>query len=123
MSLVEIHGRLGNTALFYTIIMALWGFWRFYRKKGVDSSYWGAALIAVLIYLIQGLLGAYLYFSGIGNLTGHLIHILYGVVSVLVIPSIFAFTHGDEGRRPMLAYSAGFLFLVGILLRSLSTAG
>jgi len=46
MSLVEIHSRLGNTALFYSIALALWGLWRYYRRQGVESSYWGALVIA-----------------------------------------------------------------------------
>jgi hypothetical protein len=123
MSLVEIHGRLGTAALYFTLIMALWGLWRFFRRQGLDSNYWGAVVIAEILYLIQGGLGAFLFFSGMGNLTGRTIHILYGVVSVLVIPAIFVFTRGEETRRPMLAYGAGFLFLVGILLRGITTAG
>lgn len=123
MSLIEIHGRLGHTALYFTVIMALWGFWRFFRRQGLDSGYWGATVIAEILYLTQGGLGAFLYFSGLGNLTGRTIHILYGVVSVLVIPAIFVFTRGEESRRPMLAYGAGFLFLVGILLRGIVTSG
>jgi len=48
---------------------------------------------------------------------------LYGVVSVLVLPGIFAFTRGQEERRSMLIYGTGFLFLVGIVLRAIGTAG
>jgi len=123
MTLVDIHGRLGNAALLYTVIMALWAFWRFFRRQGVDSNYWGAVVIAEALYLIQGGFGAFLFFSGIGVLSGRTIHILYGVVSVLVIPAIFFFTKGEEQRRPMLVYGAGFLFLAGIILRGIATAG
>ena len=123
MSLVEIHGRLVNTALYFTIAMAVWAFWRFFRRQGVDSNYWGAVVVIQILYLVQGAFGTFLYFSGIGNLTGRSMHILYGIVSVLVIPAIFIFTRGEESRRPMLAYGAGFLFLTGILLRSIVTAG
>ena len=77
MSLIEIHSRLGNTALFYTIVMAAWGLWRYIRKQNVDSSYWGALVIAEVLYLAQGGLGAYLFLSGIGVLQRS-IHILYG---------------------------------------------
>jgi hypothetical protein len=123
MSLVEIHGRLGNAALLFTIIMAVWGLWRYFRRQGLDSSYWGAVVIVEVLYLVQGALGAFLFFSGIGNLTGRTIHILYGVVSVLVVPAIFVFTRGEETRRPMLVYGVGFLFLIGIFLRGITTSG
>ncbi len=123
MGLVEIHGNLANTALLYTIAMALWGLWRYFRQQGVDGNYWGALAIAEVLYVVQGALGAFIFFSGAGNLAGRYIHILYGVVSVLVVPGVFMYTRGDATRRVMLVYSVGFLFLVGIILRSMATAG
>lgn len=96
MTLVEFHARLANTALFYTIIMAGWGLWRFYRRQGIASSYWGSLVIAEALYLVQAGIGAYLFISGSGELTRGYMHILYGVISVLVIPAAFFFTHGNE---------------------------
>lgn len=123
MSLIEIHGRLANTALIYAGVMAVWGLWRYFRKQNVSGNYWGALAIGEILFLAQALLGAYLYFSGIGNLAGRGMHILYGVVAVLVLPALFAFTRGDEQRRVNLVYGAGLLFLIGILIRSIATAG
>ncbi|NLG72680.1 MAG: hypothetical protein GX495_11670 [Chloroflexi bacterium] len=120
MTLVDIHARLANTALFYAIIMALWGILRFLRKEGVGGSYWGALVIAEILFLIQAGLGVTLLLSG-SDIGGQGIHILYGVVSVLVLPGIFTFTRGDDVRRAMLVYGVGFLFLVGILIRAIST--
>ena len=122
MSIIEIHGRLGSSALIFVIILSVWGFWRFFRRQGVDSNYWGALAVAEVLFLVQTGLGAYLYFSGIGQL-GRGVHILYGVVSVLVVPGIFAFTRGQAERRAMLIYGTGFLFLIGIVIRAISTAG
>jgi hypothetical protein len=118
MSIVEIHGRLGNTALFYAIILAVWALWRFFRRQGTDSNYWGALVIGELLLLVQGAIGGYIYLSGIGYLERQFMHILYGVVSLLVIPATFAFTRGDDSRRVMLIYGAAQLFLVGIILRA-----
>jgi len=123
MTLIDVHGRLASTALIYTAIMALWGLWRYFRRQGVDGSYWGALVIAEILYIVQAILGAYLYFSGTGNLVGRGIHILYGVIAVLVVPMMFVFTRGDETRRAVLVYGAGFLFLIGILIRAMVTAG
>ena len=120
MSLIEVHARLGNTALFYAILMAIWGLFRYLRRQGVESSYWGALVIAEILFVLQAALGAYLWLSGQGVAPG--MHILYGVVSVLVIPAIFGFTRGDNERRAMLVYGGAFLFLVGILLRAMGTA-
>lgn len=120
--LVGIHAGLANTALYYTIALAVWGLWRYFRRQGVDSSYWAALVIAEVLYLAQGVLGAVLFFSGIGDLGGQFMHILYGVVAVLVVPALFMYTRGDETRRVMLVYGVGLLFQMGILLRSMATS-
>jgi hypothetical protein len=122
MSLIEFHGRLGYTAMYYTIILAVWGMWRYLRKQGVDSGYCGALVIAEILYILQAALGAFLWISQIGNLAGHAIHILYGVVSVLVVPGVFVYTHGDDRRRASLLYGLFFLFLIGIIIRAITTA-
>ena len=122
MTLIGFHGSLGYTAMYYTIILALWGIWRYIRKLGVDGGYWGALVIAEILYILQASLGAFLWISGIGNLAGHGIHILYGVVSVLVVPGVFVYTHGDDKRRASLIYGLFSLFLIGIILRAIATA-
>ncbi len=121
MSIIEVHSRLANTAIFYTAIMALWGLWRYFRKQEIDSSYFGALVIAEILFIIQGLLGAYIFISGIGHLARAFMHILYGVVTVLLIPAVFAYTRGDNSRRVQLIYGIALLFLVGILFRSMAT--
>jgi hypothetical protein len=123
MSIIEVHARLANTAIFYTIVMAIWGLWRYFRKQEIDSSYFGALAIAEILFVIQGLLGAYIYISGTGHLSRAFMHILYGIVTVLVIPAVFAYTRGESSRRVQLIYGVALLFQVGILFRSLATGG
>jgi hypothetical protein len=50
-------------------------------------------------------------------------HILYGTAAALVIPVMFFFTRGAETRQMQLMYGAGFLLVVGILLRSFAAGG
>lgn len=121
MSLVEIHARLANTLLLYVILLAVWGLWRFIRREGVGSSYWGALVIAEILVVIQNLLGVYLWF--INNLRPERggIHILYGVISALAIPAVYVYTKGGDQRREMLVYAAVLLFTIGLVLRAIST--
>lgn len=121
MTIIDIHSRLANTALLYAVILCLWGLWRFFRKQNIDSSYWGALVIAEVLLLTQVILGAYLWLSKVGRLSGA-VHILYGVVSLMVIPGIYLYTRGDDRRRAGLIYGLGFLFLVGIIMRAMITA-
>lgn len=121
MSPIEIHARLGNTALFYVIILGLWGLWRFFRRQGLDSSYWGALLIAEILIVALGGLGAYIWFSGLRPERS--VHILYGIISALVIPGVFGYTRGEQERRDVLIYGLSLLILGGLLLRAITTAG
>lgn len=122
MSLTFIHGRLANTVILYCLALSLWGFWRYFRKQNVDSSYWGALVIGEILILLQGILGAYMWlFEALRPARG--LHLLYGIVSVLTIPAVYAFTRGRDERRDMLIYGASMLFLFGIALRALTTGG
>ena len=119
--LTEIHARLGNTALLFVFALSIWGWWRFARRQGISPSYWGALLIAELVILVQGALGAYLWFSGLRPARD--LHVLYGIVSALVIPGTYTYTKGREERAEMLIYSAVTLVLVGLILRAITTGG
>lgn len=122
MTLTLIHDRLSLTALMYMVILGLWGLWRYFRGQGLEGSFWGALVVAEIVVLIQGLLGGYLWISGLRPLRGG-IHILYGVASALVIPGVFAFTRGDSERRVMLIYAIALLFLAGLIVRGIATGG
>ncbi len=119
MALSEIHARLANTALLYIVLIVLWGWFRYFRRQGINSSYWGALAIGEVLILIQAGLGFYLWLIGIQP--AQPIHIIYGVISALAIPAAFAFTKGRDTRAEMLVYSAAMLFLVGLLWRAVAT--
>jgi len=121
MSLTVIHGNLANAALIYFAILAVWGLIRFARRQRVGPNYWGALVIAELLILAQGTLGAYLWYSGLRPARG--IHILYGLVSALAIPAVYIYTRGREDRREILIYAVVALVTVGLILRATTTAG
>ena len=123
MTLGDIHGQLAITALLFSSGMIVWGFWRYFKRMDVSSSYFGAVVIAEIIYLAQALLGLFLFISGTGELERPPVHILYGAVLLLTLPGVYIYTRGDESRRTMLLYSLAFIFLIGITFRSMSTGG
>lgn len=120
MSLGEIHGRLGTTALYFFLILGVWGLWRFFRKQGVSSNYWGALIIGEILVVFQGLFGGYLWL--IGERPARSIHILYGVITALVIPAVYAYTRGDEKRQVLLIYAASLLIGALLIIRAITTA-
>ena len=121
MSLADIHGRLGTTTMYFMALLALWGLFRYFRKQGVDSNYWGALVIGEILIVAQGTLGAYLWI--IGGRPERSIHILYGIVTALVIPGVYAYTKGDEQRRSMLVYGIALLISTLLVIRAITTAG
>lgn len=123
MPIGAIHENLANTAALYIGALAIWGLWRYLRKQGVDSSYFGALVIAEVLFVLQGALGTYIWASGLGAPARGWFHVLYGMVCVLVAPGIYLFTKGDDQRRTMLIYALGCIFLVGIVFRSMATGG
>jgi heme A synthase len=124
MDLTFIHGRLATTALIFIAVLALWGFWRYVRKMGLDANYFGAVVIGELVILAQGALGAFMWLSGLRPGQGGM-HILYGIVAALAIPAVYAYTKEKslEPRREALLYAAVLLFLAGILFRAVQTGG
>jgi len=119
---LEIHSRLGNTAMYYAAIMTLWGIWRVARKQGVEGNFRSALVIAGILLVVQGLLGSTLYFFSEFKLARP-IHVLYGAVSALVVPAVYAYTRGKEERRDMMILTVALMVLVVLTIRSLGTAG
>ena len=121
MSLAEVHARLANTAMIYCIILAVWGLFRFFRKQGISSGYFGAILIAEVLLAIQGLLGLFLWF-GAATFRPEWVHWLYGIVLLLGIPLVYAYTKGRQDRPEMLMYSVALVIMIALILRAMATA-
>jgi hypothetical protein len=124
MTLVEIHGRLSNTASLFIAVLTIWAVYLALRARAVDGSWLGAAVIAELLIAAQGALGAVLYVQGHGMaLPRPFLHILYGIVSLITLPASYTYFGSIENDRvKTLALAATCAFLWGILQRSVYTA-
>jgi hypothetical protein len=122
MPLSEVHARFANTAMIYCIIMAIWGLWRFFRGQGLSGGYFGAVVIAEILFAIQGLMGLILWYGAESFRPGY-VHWLYGIVLVLGAPIVYVYTKGKQERPEMLLYAIAFLVLIFIVLRARITAG
>jgi hypothetical protein len=119
MSFSEIHARLGNTALLYMLIVSLWGFYRFFRRQGVDSAYWGMLAIAELLMIAQAGIGVYLWLEGARPPRS--IHLLYGALIPALIPGAYFYTRGRGGRPEILVYGTATIITVGLIIRAIFT--
>ncbi|MBO9361903.1 MAG: hypothetical protein J7452_06840 [Thermoflexus sp.] len=121
-TLILLHDRLSQTILFFALICALWGFWRYFRREGVRGDFWGALLILEAVILVQGLLGFVLVWMRLQPVRGG-IHFLYGVALALALPLVYVYTRSQDGRREQLIYSIVLAIMVGLALRAISTGG
>jgi hypothetical protein len=119
--ILEIHRLLSNSIWLFFLLLGLWGLIRALRRQPVDGSYLGALVIGEVMFLIQGLLGVILFFSG-ARPARDWQHILYGLFAVVFLPGLFTYLQGDDSNRAQWAYALGALFLFGIALRSITTA-
>lgn len=121
MTLTMIHARLSTAMLIFAAIGALWGFGLYFLKRGVDGNYWGILATGELLFLAQAVVGTVLWLEGLRP--GRTIHLLYGAVAVLTLPAYYFFSNGRDDRRGALGYAIVLLFLFGISLRAIGTAG
>ena len=118
--LVNIHDRLGTTSLLYFLIVSLWGYWRFFRRQGIDSAYWGALAIAEFIVVTEAILGGYLWISGYRPARS--LHVLYGALIPIMIPAAYLYTKGRGARAEILVYGTATIITVGLIVRAIYTA-
>ena len=121
MFLKVLHEGLANTALLYTLLMALWGFWFYLRRRYLTSLFWGGLVLAGLIFVVQALGGMTMGMQG--RFPSRDVHYLYGVLSVITLPAAFAFSRGRGTFREALLYAVILLFLACVTLRARLTAG
>ncbi len=120
MTAVEVHARLANAALYYFLIVSIWGYLIFFRRRSIDPGYRGALFLGILLLVAQSGLGAYLWLVGLRP--ARTVHILYGVVSIMAIPLAYTYTRGRMERSEALIYGTTTLITVGLVLRAITTA-
>lgn len=118
--LSTIHRSLSTALLLFTGISGAWGLVSYGRRRGVSPSYWGILACLELLALAQGLVGGAMLLAG--EQPARIVHVLYGVVSVITLPGAYALTRGRDDRRMTLNYALICLFLLGVSLRAASTA-
>jgi hypothetical protein len=118
-----LHSTLSNTTWLFFLALGVWGLFRAIRGQGIDGSYLGAAVIGQLLFVVQGVLGAWLWFGGRRALSDPEIHILYGAFGLVFLPFVYlVWLRGDDSNRGMWIMGFATAFLFGIALRSIGTS-
>lgn len=116
-----LHSRLQLTLSALLVALLLWGLICAARGR-VGQSYIAGLWVAQLLIMAQGLLGVSLLFVS-GAPAGLALHGIYGLVAAGCLPAAIAYNRGRAGRWEALIFAAVCLFLLGVLIRAVATAG
>ncbi len=118
---IWLHGRVGNAAPLFMVLVGLLSFINYLRGMGVDGNIIGAIIVGEIMMLVQASLGIILLVAGLWP-GGWGIHFLYGSLSVVFFPALWAYTRGETDRRAALTWAVGGLFMMGLTLRAIGTS-
>jgi len=118
--MIYIHNGLATTSLLYFLIISIWGYILFFRRKPIDSAYWGMLVIAEILIVAESLVGGYLWVEGLRPSRG--LHLLYGALIPIMIPGAYLYTRGRGARAEALIYGTTTIITVGLILRAVYTA-
>ncbi|MCC6169863.1 MAG: hypothetical protein IT329_21780 [Caldilineaceae bacterium] len=118
--MTQLHAGLSNTAVWFVGLIGVWALLLRFRSRPLNPSWYGAAVVGEIVLVLQGLLGALLYFQGLDVMLARpFMHILYGIVAVVTLPASHSyFGHLEDDRVKTLAMAVTCFFLWGILLRA-----
>jgi len=93
----------------------------YFRGVGLDGNVIGAVIVGEIMMLVQATLGIILLVAG-ALYPARGIHFLYGSLTILFFPALWAYTRGATDRRAALLWAVGGLFMMGLTLRAIGTA-
>lgn len=117
--LVQLHIGLARASVIFSLIIGVYGLWRYWRNSGVSQDFWGVLAAGQLLYLAQAGVGILMVIVGLRP--GRWVHFLYGILSIITVPGAFAYMRGRDGRREVLLYALIGLFMAGVSLRAIGT--
>ena len=123
-AIITLHDGLENTLWMFFLAIGLWGTYNALRGEGIDGSWAGAFAIAMVLVVVQAVLGGIMWFNGaLDGLADPGIHFLYVAFSVVFPPFVYQYVlQGDDSNRGMWVMSFTTLFMFGIALRLITTA-
>lgn len=109
MSLKLIHHNIGSAGVLFLAIAGIWSLVIYFQRREIEGNLWGILAIGELLFIAQAIMGVIMYAGG--GRPDRLIHYLYGILMMILIPATFAFTGGKSSRNEALIYGLMALFM------------
>ncbi|HVA22654.1 MAG TPA: hypothetical protein VNN74_11255 [Candidatus Micrarchaeia archaeon] len=118
-AVLVLHQRLAIALILLGVVGCGWTFVGLRRQGGTPPGVRAMLVLTEGLALLQGLFGITLYSSGLRP-ANVLLHTMYGVASVLVLPVAYVLS-GRASRRGEAYYvGLGSLLLAGVAFRALA---
>ena len=99
--------------------VGIWGLFTFIRGGILSGSITGALAIGQGLVVVQGLMGAILYFDG--HRSPMFVHYLYGATAIVILPFVWSYARERHPRQALFFYSLVALFIAGLAIRGMTT--
>jgi len=109
MSLKLIHHNIGSAGVLFLAIAGIWSLVIYFQRREIEGNLWGILAIGEMLFIAQAIMGVIMYAGG--GRPDRLIHYLYGILMMILIPATFAFTGGKSSRNEALIYGLMALFM------------
>lgn len=119
-TLILLHQGLARTSMLLFIALGVMAIYNRLRSQPLGGSWYGAAVIAELVVVVQFVLGFILYSQGMGaNLPRAFVHILYACVAIVTLPAAYGYFSRleDENVKSILMAIVCF-FLMEVVIRT-----
>lgn len=118
MNVLSLHAQLATALILYLAALGVWGILLGVGGSGPTPSYRGSLVVATVVIVAQGLLGA---LSWVTTGPSDPIHVLYGLALVVTLPLVATIVREGSPRRTSLTLGLASLFAAGLAIRGLTT--
>jgi heme A synthase len=114
-----LHSYGARALVLYAVVLALWGTYSYFRHDRVSGGFRSSFLTMAGLVVVQGALGGAVFLAA--QRPHELLHVVYGIFSVLFLPGAYAYAHGGSPRREALVL-AGAAWIVSVaFVRGIAT--
>lgn len=116
---LTVHRDFAQVVIVYSGLLGLWGLLLWLMGRNPSAGLLGALVLDEGVVIVQAIFG--LILLGQGHRPHDLLHLLYGLVSLLTIPFAYSMSAHGTQRRDSLIFGLAGLFLAGIAIRAVTT--
>jgi heme A synthase len=114
-----LHSLGARALVLYAVLLGVWGTYSYFRHDRVSGGFRSSFLVMTGLVVAQGAFGVIVFFAA--QRPHELLHVVYGIFSVLFLPGVYLYAHAGSPRREALVL-AGAAWIVSVaFVRGIAT--